>query len=61
MFNRKGMTLIEIILALALLGIIAVTFLSALSGHFVLLTDTRAITKDAFSAQKNVEDEIQSI
>lgn len=61
MFNRKGMTLVEIILALAILGIIAVTFLSALSGHFVMLTDTREITKDAFSAQKDIEDKIQLI
>lgn len=59
--NNKGLTLIEIILAIVLLSIIALTFISALSAHFVMLSNTKTITEDVFTAQKSVERQIEDI
>ncbi|NLC42716.1 MAG: type II secretion system protein, partial [Clostridiales bacterium] len=61
MQNNKGLTLVEIIVAMALLGIIAATFLSALSSHYVFISNTKEITEDAFTAQKDIEEQIKNI
>jgi prepilin-type N-terminal cleavage/methylation domain-containing protein len=61
MTKKKGFTLIEIILAIGLIGIISVGFLFALSNHFSLLTKTKDITTDYFERQSQVELTIESL
>lgn len=41
MLNRKGFTLIEVIVSIALIGLIAVAFLPALANHFKWIVDTK--------------------
>ena len=61
MSNNKGLTLIEIIISIALLGIISITFLSSISSYFSMLSNTKNITQDVFAAQKTIEDEIEAV
>ena len=55
MKNRKGLTLIEVILSLAILGIISVGFLTAISGYFKFFTKTRQISREVFKTQQRIE------
>lgn len=59
--RRKGLTLIEIIISIALLGIISVSFLSAISTNFSLLNKTKGITSDVLLNQQNIELEIEKV
>ena len=61
MKNRKGMTLVEIIVAMGLLGIIAVTTLMALTGYVTYISRTKGITQDIFVAQDGLETEIREV
>lgn len=61
MNNNKGLTLIEIIIALALLSIIVVGLLTAMSSHFSMLVNTKDITEDVFLAQKDIEGQIENV
>lgn len=58
MRKSKGFTLVEVIISLAILGIIAVSFLGAISSHFTYMTSTKKITQNTFKAQEMMEDEI---
>ncbi|GEM_PF-1680271 len=58
MGKKKGFTLVEVIVSLAILGIIAISFLGAISSHFTYMTSTKNITQDAFKAQEMMEYEI---
>ncbi|WP_425449554.1 Ig-like domain-containing protein [Dethiothermospora halolimnae] len=61
MNNNKGLTLIEIIIALALLSIIVVGLLTAMSSHFSMMVNTKDITEDVFLAQKDIEMQIEDV
>ena len=61
MKRKKGLTLVEIIVAIALLGIISVGFLYALTTHFTLLNKTKAMTQSYFNAQRSVEEEVDRL
>lgn len=63
MFNkRKGFTLIEIIVAIALLGILSVAFIPSLSSHFLWLVNTKTqITQEAFAEQYIMEQRIKEV
>lgn len=61
MSKRRGFTLVEIILAIAILGIISVSFLTILSSHFVFLNKTKDISQDVFLAQRDMEVEIDVV
>lgn len=52
MFNNKGMTLIEIIIAIAIIGIISIGILSGFSTGFSMIIKGRGLTEDTFSVQK---------
>ena len=58
MRKRKGFTLVEVIVSLAILGIISISFLGAVSSHFTYMTSTKRITQNAFKAQEMMENEI---
>ena len=54
--NKRGFTLIEIIIAIALLGIISVAFLSMFSTGFSIISKAGRRTTSGFSTQTKVED-----
>ena len=58
MRKRKGFTLVEVIVSLAILGIISISFLGAISSHFTYMTSTKKITQNTFKAQEMMENEI---
>ena len=60
-FNKNGLTLVEIVVAIGLLGIIAVLFLTAFSGQFSMFSRTRQITDNLFRSQEIIEKDIDSI
>jgi len=57
--TNLGFTLIEVIVALALLAIISTGILGALVGHYRLLSYTKTLTENAFLAQEDVEKDIE--
>ncbi|MBP7401818.1 MAG: Ig-like domain-containing protein [Clostridia bacterium] len=61
MKSRKGMTLVEIIVSMGLLGIIAVFTLMALTGYVTYIARTKGITQDIFTAQDGLETEIREV
>lgn len=61
MKKSKGFTLIEIIVAIAVLGIISMSFLGAMASHFGFLNRTKRITNDVFLAQREMEEKIDEV
>lgn len=57
--NRKGFTLVEILVAIALIGIIAVTFLPLLTFSYTHLLDAKRYTTDLNLIQKQVEQQME--
>ena len=60
MKNNKGFTLIEIIVSIALVGIIIVGILPVMAQGLIFLNKTKEITQDVFSAQQSMELAIES-
>ena len=59
---KRGFTLIEVIVSIALLGILAVAFLPSISKYFQWLVDTKTnITQKAFEIQDEMETTIQEV
>lgn len=56
---KKGFTLIEVILAIALIGIIAASFIPAITFGFTNLMGSQKFTRDIFASQEIVEREIE--
>ena len=56
---KKGFTLIEIIVSIAVLGIMSMGFLSFLSNHYSLLNSTKDISSEVFLTQRDIEEEIE--
>lgn len=61
MKDRKGLTLIEVVLSIAILGIISLAFLLSMTTHFTFLNKTKDISQDAFLAQREMEKEIDFV
>ena len=61
MKKNNGFTIVEIIVALALLTIISTFFLFLIANHFGILNKTKAITEEVFLAQRDIEEEIDSV
>ena len=57
--NNKGMTLLEIMIAVALLSLVAASFLPAITYGFVSLVHSQQITQNAYDAQTLMEQQIQ--
>ena len=57
--NRKGMTLIEVIVSVFLIGLIASVFLPSISSSFSFMARSKDITVDVFLLQKQVEQEME--
>lgn len=58
---KKGFTLIEIVVAVALLGVLSVGFLGVISNNFSFLFESKQITEDAFLTQMNMELAIETL
>lgn len=56
--NYKGMTLIELIVAIAILGVILVSFLSMFGTGYIGIIKASKHTKVVYEAQKNIENQI---
>ena len=61
MLNKKGFTLVEILIAMALLMVIAVAFVSSMTTNFSWLVSARVMTQNVFAARQSMEAEIESI
>lgn len=61
MTNKQGFTLIEVVLSIAILGIISVFFLGSMVNHYEFLSETKNITEDVFLTQREIEEEIDSV
>ena len=61
MINKKGFTLVEIIVSLAVLAILTVSFLTIITGNFIITNKTIDITKTAFEIQKSLEEKIDKV
>ena len=52
---KKGLTLIEVILAIALISIISISFLPGITFGFKNLIESKKFTEDVFSSQMEIE------
>lgn len=59
--NEKGFTLVEVILAIAIIGLIAVSFLPLITFSYSNLIGSEKFTQDMFDDQQLVEREIDSL
>ncbi len=58
--KKKGMTLVELIIAIAILGIIMVSFLSMFTTGFIGIMNASKHTEAGYEAQKDMENSISS-
>lgn len=61
MKNKKGFTLIEVIIALALIGIITVGFVAAMGNYFLFFNKTEEISRSIFRTQQQMEISIDEV
>ncbi len=61
MTNRKGMTLVEVIVSVGILGIVAVGFFVFLSNHLSYLSKSQEISQEVFLAQGEMEKKIDEV
>ncbi|HZK24461.1 MAG TPA: Ig-like domain-containing protein [Oscillospiraceae bacterium] len=61
MLKNKGFTLVEVLIAIALIMIISVTFVLSMTTHFSWLSSAKAMTQSVFAAQQSMETEIEGI
>lgn len=54
--NKKGMTLIEILIAVFLIGVISIAFLPSITSAYVNIINSRKYTKEVFIAQEEIEE-----
>lgn len=59
--TKKGFTLVEVIIAIALIGIIATGILPVFGTQLKMMINTRKITTTSFDAQGAIEDEVQKV
>ena len=59
--NSKGMTLVEVVIAMALVGITATVFFKAMSFGYVNIRDSKKYTTDAFRVQEDIERRINEV
>ncbi len=59
--NNKGLTLIEVIVSIALLGIICGGMITTMTTHYSLFKFTRVMTHNLFEAQQLIEQRIEEV
>ena len=59
--SKKGLTLVEIIVAVTILSILVAFFLQAIVKHYIQLQSAKRVTENVFYASKEVEHDMQSI
>lgn len=57
----KGFTLVEVIISLAILAIVTVSFLSVLTNNFLITKKTKDLSISAFEVQESVEEKIDNL
>lgn len=60
-YNSRGMTLVEIVVAIAILGIISITVMTAIGSYYRLMVRGKSITQDVFLVQENMENSIYEV
>jgi prepilin-type N-terminal cleavage/methylation domain-containing protein len=58
--NKKGLTLLEVIISIAIIGIIVVSFLSLFSNSFVQVIRSGNKGTSMYSAQTTAEDQLEN-
>ena len=61
MKGKKGLTLIEVVLSMFIIGLIATAFIPSLFSNFSMLFRTREITKNIFEAKQDLERSIELV
>ncbi|TCT16901.1 prepilin-type N-terminal cleavage/methylation domain-containing protein [Natranaerovirga pectinivora] len=61
MWNKKGFTLIEIIIGLAIIGIIAISIIASFSNMYVMTSATKNFTDEVFQSQQEIELQMQEV
>lgn len=61
LIKNKGFTLIEILISIALLTFMSTFFLLLIANHLGILNKTKDITEEVFLAQREIEEEIDSV
>lgn len=61
MKNDRGLTLVEIIIAVALLGVIAIGVIPAFTSQILIMNQGKSLTTGAYNAQGVIEDAIQDV
>ena len=59
--NNKGFTLVEVILAIVILGILAITFIPILSNQYVLIMKTEKKSEATYKTVNEIEKRIIEI
>lgn len=61
MFNNKGLTMIEVIISIAIIGIITSGLLTASNSYISMIFDSKDITIELMQAQQELELEIEKV
>lgn len=56
--NKKGFTLVEVIIAMAIVGVIAVTFIPLLTAQYVNISKTGDKSRATYKAVEEAEEEV---
>ncbi|MDR1540979.1 MAG: type II secretion system GspH family protein [Clostridiales bacterium] len=59
--NRKGMTLVEVIVSMCILSFLSVVLVQGIANQYAFMHNTKSMTENSYLAAKQVEEETQRI